>query len=95
MAKLVVISCSLIKYLGAVSATSHTVRHYLTSHVASTHLGRHQQPIREDIKPVMEELKSLHSNWAALAELEAELGSVLREGKEALEQAMEPKRWGE
>lgn len=93
MLQVVTIANRLASYLGLVLSTSHALLHYLTSCVQVSH-GLSSQPIGEDMRPVIEDLRSLAAKWASMDELAVELGRLLTEARESLEKAMDPDRWG-
>ncbi|GAA5886221.1 hypothetical protein JCM5296_003524 [Sporobolomyces johnsonii] len=82
----------LIKYLQAVSIAARKILNFVATCIKDSH-GLRDFTAVQDLKPVIDELKLLHSHWAALQRSENAYGDLLSNATLVLEEAMDPDDW--
>ncbi|GAA5920137.1 hypothetical protein JCM1841_004455 [Sporobolomyces salmonicolor] len=82
----------LVKYLQAVSIAARKILNFVATCIKDSH-GLRDFTAVQDLKPVIDELKLLHSHWAALQRSENAYGDLLSNATLVLEEAMNPDEW--
>ncbi|GAA5991794.1 hypothetical protein JCM11641_005686 [Rhodosporidiobolus odoratus] len=82
----------LVKYFSAVSAAARKILNFIASCIKHTH-GLREFTAVQPLKPVTDELRLLHTHWAALERAESSYGDTLGAATLVLEEAMDPDGW--
>ncbi|BGP13258.1 hypothetical protein JCM10213_004972 [Rhodosporidiobolus nylandii] len=80
------------RYFAAVSHAARKILNFIASCIKDTH-GLRDFMATQDLKPITDELRLLHTQWAALERAEGRYGDTLGGATLVLEEAMDPDGW--
>ncbi|KDE08623.1 hypothetical protein MVLG_01085 [Microbotryum lychnidis-dioicae p1A1 Lamole] len=82
----------LSKYLSSMAIASRQILHFIATCIRETH-GLTDFNHVQDLKPVIDELRLLHTQWAALTRANEVFGETLSNATMLFEEAMDPDHW--
>ncbi|SCV72463.1 BQ2448_4000 [Microbotryum intermedium] len=82
----------LSQYLSSMAIASRQILHFIATCIRETH-GLTDFNHVQDLKPVIDELRLLHTQWAALTRASEVFGETLSNATMLFEEAMDPDHW--